>query len=101
MNARAGLRTVVVVGGGPVALVSAVALKQALPGADVAVVPAAVPDDALADRFPLALPAVHDVLARIGMPVELLLARGVARPRLASRFDDWSRDGLPWMVGES
>lgn len=100
MNARAGLRTVAVAGGGPVALVCAVALKQALPGADVVVVPAAVPDDALADRFPLALPAVHDVLARIGMPVELLLARSVARPRLASRFDDWSRDGLPWMVGD-
>ncbi|MDJ0276981.1 tryptophan 7-halogenase [Sphingomonas sp. 2R-10] len=100
MNSRAGLRSVAVIGGGPVALVYAVALKQALPAADVAVVPAAVPEDALADRFPLALPSVHAVLARIGMPVELLLARGVARPRLASRFDDWSRDGAPWMVGD-
>lgn len=100
MNARAALRSVAVVGGGPVALVSAVALKQALPGAEVTLVPAPVPADALADRFPLALPAVHDVLARIGMPPDLLLARGVARPRYASVFADWSRDGVDWMVGD-
>jgi len=101
MNARAALRSVAVVGGGPVALVSAAALKQALPVAEVTLVPAPVPADALADRFPLALPAVHDVLARIGMTPELLLARGVARPRYASVFADWSRDGSEWMVGDA
>jgi len=100
MNARSSLRSVAVIGGGPVALVSAVALKQALPDTEVTLIPAPVPDDALADRFPLALPAVHDVLARIGMPPELLLARGVARARYASAFADWSRDGTEWMVGD-
>lgn len=100
MNARTALRLVAVVGGGPVALVSAVALKQALPETEVMLVPAPVPADALADRFPLALPAVHDVLARAGMTPDLLLARGVARPRYASVFADWSRDGTPWMVGD-
>lgn len=100
MNARTALRSVAIVGGGPVALVAAVALKQALPGAEVTLVPAPVPADALADRFPLALPAVQDVLARIGMPPDLLLARGVARARYASVFADWSRDGAPWMVGD-
>lgn len=100
MNARVPLRSVAVVGGGPVALVSAVALQQALPGAEVTLVPAPVPPDALADRFPLALPAVQDVLGRIGMPSDLLLARGVARPRYASAFADWSRDGTEWMVGD-
>jgi tryptophan halogenase len=100
MNARTGLRSVAVVGGGPVALVSAVALKQALPDAEVTLTPAPVADDALADRFPLALPAVHAVLARIGMPPELLLARGVARARYASACADWSRDGAEWMVGD-
>ena len=100
MNARTALRSVAVVGDGPVALVSAVALKQALPGAEVLLVPAPVPADALADRFPLALPAVHDVLAGVGMTPDLLLARGVARPRYASVFADWSRDGTPWMVGD-
>ncbi|WP_294319999.1 tryptophan 7-halogenase [uncultured Sphingomonas sp.] len=100
MNARSGLRSVAVVGGGPVALVSAVALKLALPDAGVTLIPAPVAADALADRFPLALPAVHAVLARIGMPPELLLARGVARPRYASVFADWSRDGTKWVVGD-
>ncbi|KQM64033.1 MULTISPECIES: tryptophan 7-halogenase [unclassified Sphingomonas] len=100
MNARTALRSVAVVGGGPVALMSAVALQQALPGAGVTLVPAPVPADALADRFPLALPAVHDVLARVGMAPDLLLARGVARPRYASVFADWSRDGSDWMVGD-
>lgn len=100
MNVRANLRSVAVVGGGPVALVSAVALQQALPDAEVTLTPAPVPADALTDRFPLALPAVHDVLARIGMPADLLLARGVARARYASAFADWSRDGAEWMVGD-
>ncbi|KZE12078.1 MULTISPECIES: tryptophan 7-halogenase [Sphingomonas] len=100
MNVRSALRSVAVVGGGPVALVSAVAVKQALPAAEVTLVPAPVPADALADRFPLALPSVHDVLARIGMPPDLLLARGVARPRYASVFADWSREGTDWMVGD-
>lgn len=100
MNTRAPLRSVVVVGGGPVALMSAVALQQALPGSEVTLVPAPVPADALADRFPVALPAVQDVLARIGMTPDLLLARGVARPRYASAFADWSRGGAEWMVGD-
>lgn len=100
MNMRAALRSVAVVGGGPVALVSAAALQQALPGAAVTLVPAPIPADALADRFPLALPAVHAVLARIGMTPDLLLGRGVARPRHASAFADWSRDGTRWWVGD-
>ncbi len=100
MNTRSALGSVAVLGGGPVALVSAVALQQALPDAAVTLIPTPVPDDALADRFPLALPAVQDVLARIGMPPDLMLARGVARARYASAFADWSRDGTEWMVGD-
>ncbi len=99
-NARQPLRSVAVVGGGPVALIAAVAFAQALPGAMIMLVPAPVTPDALADRFPIALPATHDLLATLGLPPERLLAKGIARPRLATRFDAWSRDGGAWMVGE-
>lgn len=99
-NRRVVLGAVAIVGGGPVAWIAALAFAQALPGAAVTLVPAPVAPDALADRFPLAMPAVHELLTRLGLAPELLLARGVARPRLASRFRDWSRDGAPWLVGD-
>lgn len=99
-NAREVLRSVAVVGGGPVALLAAIALAQALPGATVTLTPAPIAPDALADRFPLALPATHDLLTTLGLAPDRLLAKGVARTRLATRFDDWSRDGRPWLIGD-
>lgn len=99
-NTRDALRSVAIVGGGPVALIAAVAFAQALPGAAISVTPAPVAPDALADRLPLALPATHHLLATLGLNPDRLLAKGVARPRLATRFDDWSRDGGAWLVGD-
>lgn len=99
-NTREALRSVAIVGGGPVALITAIAFAQALPGATVTLTPAPIAPDALADRLPLALPATHDLLATLGLTPDRLLAKGVARPRLATRFDDWSRDGRPWLIGD-
>ncbi len=100
MNRRAPPRRIAVVGGGPVAAAAALAFAQALPGARVVLVPAAVPDAALADRWPLALPSTHATLARLQCPPDLLRAHGVASPRLACRFLNWSRDGAAWMAGD-
>ncbi len=99
-NSRRPLRSVAVVGGGPVALAAAIGFAQAAPGARVTLVPAPVEAAALADRLPLALPSTHALLARLGFAPDALLERGVARPRQASRFADWSRDGATWLVGD-
>jgi len=99
-NTREALRSVAVVGGGPVALIAAIAFAQALPGATVTVTPAPIAPDALADRLPLALPATHALLATLGLAPDRLLEKGVARARLATRFNDWSHDGRPWLIGD-
>ncbi|KTT73054.1 tryptophan 7-halogenase [Sphingomonas endophytica] len=100
MNNRALPAHIAIVGGGPVALAAATAFAQALRGVAVTLVPTPVPEAALADRWPLALPSAHAMLARLGCPPDLLLARGVAVPRAASRFLDWSIDGAPWLVAD-
>jgi tryptophan halogenase len=99
-NARAPLRSVVVVGGGLVARAAALGFARALPGARVTLVSAAVPDDAFADRLPLVLPCAHGMLTRLGLDPELMVARGIAMRRPASRFTDWSRDRAPWLVSD-
>ena len=93
------IRTVVVCGGGVVALSAAVGLARALPRARVLLLPVPVPADALADRLPVALPANSALLAKVGIPVGRLSAQDIGAPRLASRFADWGAD-VPWLVGE-
>ena len=100
MNRRTLPAHVAVAGGGPVAFAAALAFAQAMPGTRVTLVPAPVPDAALADRWPLALPSAHAMLARLHCPPDMLLAHGVATPRLATRFLDWSADGTAWMVAD-
>lgn len=100
MNARAPLRSVAVAGGGLVALAAAVAFARAVPGAQVTLVPAPVPDDALADRLPLVLPAAGGMLARLGLAPDLLVARGLATRRQATRFAGWGAVGDAWLVGD-
>jgi len=100
MNRRTLPAHVAVAGGGPVAFAAALAFAQAMPGTRVTLIPAPVPDAALADRWPLALPSAHAMLARLHCPPDMLLAHGVATPRLATRFLDWSADGTAWMVAD-
>ncbi|MEH3102578.1 MAG: tryptophan 7-halogenase [Sphingomonas phyllosphaerae] len=100
MNTRAPLQSVAVAGGGPVALAAAVAFARALPDARVSLIPAPVPEDALADRLPLALPSSHGMLARIGLAPERLTAHGLATRRQASRFLPSGGDRQAWLVGD-
>lgn len=100
MNSRSLPRRIAVVGGGPVALTASIGFAKALPEASIEWVTTTVSDAALADRWPLVLPSAQAVLARLDCPPELLLRHGVATPRLATRFLDWSPDGTPWMVGD-
>lgn len=100
MNSRNLPRRIAVVGGGPVALAAAIGFAKALPEASIEWVPTTVSNAALADRWPLVLPSAQAMLARLDCSPELLLRHGVATPRLATRFLDWSSDGAPWMVGD-
>lgn len=100
MNARAMAGSIIVSGGGPVALSAAVAFARAMPTARVTLLPMAVPADALADRHPLVLPSGLAMLEQLGFPPDRLRAQGMAIPRIASRYLNWSMDGQPWMVGD-
>jgi tryptophan halogenase len=100
MNARAPLRSVIVAGGGLVSLAAAVAFARAVPGARVSLVPTPVPEDALADRLPLALPSTHATLARLGLTPDRLTARGLATRRQATRFTTRNDDRPAWLVGD-
>ncbi|WP_230480867.1 tryptophan 7-halogenase [Sphingomonas sp. Leaf21] len=100
MNIRNLPSRIAVVGGGPVALTAAIGFAQALPDATVHWIPMPVAEAALADRWPLVLPSAQAMLARLDCPPDLLRRHGVATPRLATRFDDWSPDGAFWMVAD-
>ncbi|MFV0624251.1 tryptophan 7-halogenase [Sphingomonas sp. ac-8] len=97
-NCRAAPRVIAIVGGGPIALLSAIAFARALPLASVAVI--ATPDDpaALADRLPVALPPALAFLATLGLDEAALLASG-ATHRIGERFD-WGETPFTLGVGE-
>ena len=82
---RKPLRSVAVVGGGSVAMATALALAGGVPGLSVTLVPAPVPPAALADHWPLLLASAVDTLPRLGLEPDGVLAAGVARQRTATR----------------
>lgn len=96
MTGRPPPGRIVVLGGGQVALLAACAVRRALPGADVRLVPTPIPPDALADRSHGTLPAIARLHARIGIDAMGLVARAGASHRLATRHGgDWGE----WWIG--
>lgn len=93
------LSSVAIVGGGPVALLAAIAIARALPASRVVLVPCTVPDHALADRIPCGGPALNQLHARIGIAEGLLLARAGASHCLATRYRGWAGGG-DFLVGQ-
>lgn len=104
-NPRAALRSVAIVGGGPVGLIAAIAFAAALPQARITLI--ATPDDpaALADRLPVADPRALAFLATLGLDEPSLVAAG-ATHRIGARFD-WgdarftlgTGEGVPSVAG--
>lgn len=92
-NRQSAIRSVAVIGGGPIGWAAAVTLAQALPRAQVTLIATPTNPAALADRLPAAWPFCADMLARLGLDDERMLAEGVATPRLAERFAGWRADG--------
>lgn len=95
MSDRA-IRSVAVLGGGPVGLSAALAFAHALPRARVEAIETAPDPAALADRMPSTLPAIARFHARLGLDEIDLVRRGIATHRLGTRFENWSADGSPW-----
>jgi len=104
-NRRAALRSIAVVGGGPVALVAAAAFARALPQATVTLIETPVDPAALADRLPAATQRTMALLATIGIDEDALVRAG-ATHRVGERFI-WGAgrfvvapgDGVPMMAG--
>lgn len=90
------IRSILVLGGGIVALSAAAVFARALRGVRVELIETAPDRAALADRLAGTLPTVHRFHSAVGLDEGDLVRRGIATHRLGSRLDHWSADGEPW-----
>jgi len=90
------IRSILVLGGGIVALSAAAVFARALRGVRVELVETAPDPAALADRLAGTLPTVHRFHSALGLDEADLVRRGIATHRLGSRFDHWPASGEPW-----
>lgn len=91
--ARQPLDKVVVIGSGQVGILSAIAMKRALPRCEVTIVGMPVEANAFADTAQTALPftcALHD---RLGISEAQMIARTGASHRLIMRYFGWAGTG--------
>jgi tryptophan halogenase len=92
------LRTIVVLGGGIVALSAALGFARALPRSKVTLIGMPPPPGALADRLPAMLPTGRAMFDLLGISEADLLRAG-ATHRLANRFAQWTPNGAAWLHG--
>jgi tryptophan halogenase len=90
---REPLRRVVVAGAGQLGALAAIALKRALPQAEVLVVGTPSDPGAFADRAPTALPFTNRLHDRLGIAEERLVREAGASHRLVVRYQGWGVDG--------
>lgn len=93
------IRSVCVVGGGVVAKSAALALARALPEVEITLLDQPVQDNALADQLCATLPASRRFHALLGIDEHELIRRGIASCHLATRYENWSASGAPWVHG--
>lgn len=98
MSAPERLRSVAILGGGLTGLTTAMALHRALPELALTIVDLHEQSDALTDRLPGALPTIHRFHRELGIDGDMLLARGVAAPRLGVRFENGAAANGPWIA---
>lgn len=89
MNRQNRVRSVTVLGGGPVAGIAALGFAQALPGARVDWIMRPIDPAALADRLPATLPSSAPLLERLELDEADLVRHAGATHRLGERFLGW------------
>jgi tryptophan halogenase len=96
------LGSIVVAGGGIVALSAAAAFARALPQVTVTLLQTPLDLSALTDRLPGTQPSVARFHALIGLDEAEVVASGAATWRIATRYHRWSAEGEDWyhVVGE-
>lgn len=103
-EARAPLRRVIVAGAGQIGVLAAIALKRALPRAEVVVVGLPRDPGALADRAATALPFTSGLHDRLGIDENDILVRAQGSHRLVTRFFGWGgpqqSGAMPYGVGQ-
>lgn len=92
-TARERLRRICVVGSGQVGVIAALALKRALPDAEVIVIGLADDPTAYADTASTALPFTNKLHDRLGLAEDELLRRTGASHRLITRYAGWAGEG--------
>ena len=90
------IRSVVVVGGGIVALSAAAAFARSLPQVDVVLVETPIDPAALTDLLPGSQPSIARFHALIGLDEAELIATGAATWRIGTCFRNWSASGADW-----
>lgn len=95
---RSALGNAIVVGGGQVALLAAVAIKRASPRTAVTLIATPVNPAALADAAHTTLPSLARLHARLGVDERGMLTRAGASHRLATLYHHWRKDDAAFSV---
>lgn len=90
---RERMRRVCVVGGGQLSVLTAVALRRALPDCQVVVVVTPADPGAYADRAATALPFTNRLHERLGIDESAIVARAGGSHRLVARYQGWGGTG--------
>lgn len=90
---REPLRRVVVIGGGQVGVLSAIAVRRALPACEVVVVGTPVSPAAFADGAPTAMPFTNKLHDRLGIAEADIVTRAGGSYRLVTRYAGWDVAG--------
>jgi tryptophan halogenase len=88
-NTRQALGSVLVVGDGLVGLITAIAMRSALPKAHVVLAGRGKHAASLSDTLPLVTGPVLEILDVLGLREDSLVCHGVAMHRVADRFSGW------------
>lgn len=92
-KARDPLTRIVVIGSGQVGVLTAIALKRALPACDITVLGGPVAANAFADAATTALPFTNKLHDRLGLSEANMIAHAGASHRLVMRYFGWKGPG--------
>ncbi|RNJ63683.1 MAG: hypothetical protein EDM03_04655 [Porphyrobacter sp. IPPAS B-1204] len=90
---RAPLRRVVVIGGGQLGVLAAIAVRRALPGCEVVVVGTPASPAAFADTSPTAMPFTNKLHDRLGIAEADIVTKAGGSYRLVTRYVGWGGAG--------